>query len=273
MTELRALLVDDEELARRGLELRLAAIDGIAVCGQSRNGREALADVARFRPDIVFLDIQMPGMDGFTVLRQLAGADMPIVIFVTAFDKYAIKAFEANALDYLLKPIDDERLGHAVERARAAIERRSAVDHRSQLLNLLCDMTGEALTLERALTYEPGADGQSFASRLSIRDGGQTVIVDLANVAWIDAAGDYMCVHADGETYVLRSTMKSLMARLNPDVFVRVHRSTILNRHFVRSARPHINGEYYLTLKCGKELKLSRSYKEKLADILETAVG
>ncbi|MEO1576176.1 MAG: LytTR family DNA-binding domain-containing protein [Pseudomonadota bacterium] len=271
MTDLRALIVDDEELARRGLEIRLQAIDGIEVCGQSPNGRTALEDVARLKPDVVFLDIQMPGMDGFTVLRQLAGADMPVVIFVTAFDKYAIKAFEANALDYLLKPIDDERLARAVSRARDAVAATSAVDHRSQLLNLLCDMTGEALTLERALDYEPGHSDADYPRKLSIKDGAQTVVVDLGDVAWIDAAGDYMCVHAEGKTYVLRSTMKRLLGMLDPGTFVRVHRSTIVNRHEVKSARPHINGEYFLTLSCGKELKLSRSYKESLPALLPGA--
>ena len=150
MDKLRALIVDDEQLARRGLEIRLCRIPDVEVCGESRNGRESLQDIRRLQPDVVFLDIQMPGMDGFTVLRNLAGADMPIVIFVTAFDKYAIKAFEANALDYLLKPIDDQRLGEALERARQALEARSAVDHRSRLLDLLCDVTGEAMTLDRA---------------------------------------------------------------------------------------------------------------------------
>ncbi|MEM6639272.1 MAG: LytTR family DNA-binding domain-containing protein [Pseudomonadota bacterium] len=269
--ELRVLIVDDEQLARRGLELRLGGIDGVTVCGQSRNGRVALEDVARLKPDIVFLDIQMPGMDGFAVLRQLAGADMPAVIFVTAFDKYAVKAFEANALDYLLKPIDDARLTDAIERARVERRSRAATEHRAKLLDLLCDMTGEALTLESALTYDTSSADVARPARLAIRDGQHTVMVDMTDIAWIDAAGDYMCVHANGQTYVLRSTLKNLLDVLDPGRFVRVHRSTIVNRHYVASARPHINGEYFLTLSCGKELKLSRTYKDRIPHLLDAS--
>ena len=268
MDKLRALIVDDEELARRGLEIRLARYPWIEVCGQSRNGRESLEHVRRLRPDVVFLDIQMPGMDGFTVLRQLAGADMPIVIFVTAFDKYAIKAFEANALDYLLKPIDDDRLRAAVERAREALAARSAVDHRARLLDLLCDVTGEVMTLERALEYPKSGAASRYPRRLAIKEGAETVCVEIRDVDWVDAAGDYMCVHSGGKTYVLRSTMKRLQVLLDPEVFVRVHRSTIVNSRRVRSVRPHINGEYFLSLACDKELKLSRTYKESLPRLL-----
>ena len=268
MDRLRALIVDDEQLARRGLEIRLEKIPGVEVCGQSRNGRESLDHIRRLRPDVVFLDIQMPGMDGFTVLRQLAGADMPIVIFVTAFDKYAIKAFQANALDYLLKPIDDGRLREAVQRARQALEARSAIDHRARLLDLLCDVTGEAMTLDRALQYPTQEAAGRFPRRLAIKEGAETVCVDIHDVDWIDAAGDYMCVHSEGKTYVLRSTMKRLQEVLDPDIFIRVHRSTIVNSTRVASVRPHINGEYFVSLKCDKELKLSRTYKSSLPRLL-----
>ncbi len=141
MKTLRTLIVDDEELARRGLEIRLQRLPDVSIVGQSRNGREALAAVADTTPDLMFLDIQMPGMNGFEVLRRMSGSSMPIVVFVTAFDEYAIRAFDANALDYLLKPINDERLAEAVERARIALDERQAHRHRSKLLKFVCELT------------------------------------------------------------------------------------------------------------------------------------
>lgn len=148
---LRALIVDDEELARRGLEIRLQEMPDIEVCGHCRNGREAVRDVQSLKPDMVFLDIQMPGMDGFETLRSFAGPDMPAVVFVTAYAQHAIQAFEANALDYLLKPIDDRRLQQAIERVRAHRATVAAAEHRDRLLKLICDITGEEITLDAAL--------------------------------------------------------------------------------------------------------------------------
>lgn len=260
---IKALIVDDEELARRGLELRLEQFDDIEICGQSRNGREALIDFREQSPDMMFLDIQMPGMDGFDVLQQLAGSEMPVVIFVTAYDEFALKAFDANALDYLLKPINDERLAEAIERARQAIGNKSADEQRNKLLKLVCELTGRELTLESALDGA-GGDLKAFPERLAIRDGAETVCVDVDQIDWVDAAGDYMCVHAAGNTHVLRGTMKHLEEVLNPEIFVRIHRSAIVNRHRVTSMRPHRNGEYFLQLGSDTELKLSRKYKGSL---------
>ena len=265
---LKALIVDDEELARRGLELRLEEYPDVSVCGQSRNGREALADVKKHMPDLMFLDIQMPGMDGFDVLRRMSGNDMPAVIFVTAYDEFALKAFEANALDYLLKPINDDRLAEAIERARKTLDEKLARDHRSKLLKFICEITGKELTLEGALA-ESVEKSAAWPERLAIRDGAETTCVDIEAIDWIDAAGDYMCVHANNDTYVLRGTMKRLEELLDPSLFVRVHRSAIVNRRRVTSMRAHRNGEYFLKLGDHKELKLSRKYKanlERLAD-------
>jgi two-component system LytT family response regulator len=260
---IKALIVDDEELARRGLELRLEQFDDIEICGQSRNGREALIDFREQSPDVMFLDIQMPGMDGFDVLQRLAGSEMPVIIFVTAYDEFALKAFDANALDYLLKPINDERLAEAIERARRALGDKSADEQRDKLLKLVCELTGRELTLESALDGA-GSDLKAFPERLAIRDGAETVCVDVDQIDWVDAAGDYMCVHAAGNTHVLRGTMKHLEEVLNPEIFVRIHRSAIVNRHRVTSMRPHRNGEYFLQLGSDTELKLSRKYKGSL---------
>lgn len=256
---IKTLIVDDEHLARRGLEIRLQAVDDVEIVGQSRNGREALLHVEELKPDLMLLDVQMPGMSGFDVLRKLSGSNMPAVIFVTAFDEFALKAFEANALDYLLKPINDDRLAESLDRVREALEQRAADQHRSKLLKLVCELTGEELTLESALAQ--AGDRATFPKRLAIQDGRKTNCVEVESIDWVDAAGDYMCVHVDGETFVLRGTMKRLEELLDPSTFIRVHRSAIVNRHRVRSMRPHRNGEYFLKLSGDHELKLSRKYK------------
>lgn len=257
---LKALIVDDEELARRGLEIRLKKFDDVEICGQSRNGREALEAVREHNPDLMFLDVQMPGMNGFDVLRSLSTSNMPAVIFVTAYDEFALKAFDANALDYLLKPINDERLAEAIERARHDTEEKQADEHRLKLLKFVCELTGQELSLEEALQAASGGS-QRYPTRLAIRDGRESTCVDVDAIDWVDAAGDYMCIHANGATHVLRGTMKNLEELLNPDVFIRVHRSAIVNRHRVKSMRPHRNGEYFLSLDGDTELKLSRKYK------------
>lgn len=268
---LRALIVDDEHLARRGLEIRLADYEDVRICGQCRNGREALAAVREQQPDILFLDVQMPGMNGFEVLQRLSGSNMPDVIFVTAYDEFALKAFDANALDYLLKPINDRRLAEAIERARQNCDARQADIQRNKLLKLVCELTGRELTLETALD-EASNGSHAYPKRIAIRDGSQTNCVDVGSIDWIDAAGDYMCVHADGDTFVLRGTMKRLEELLDPGIFVRVHRSAIVNRHRIRKLRPHRNGEYFLTLQDNVELKLSRKYKgnlERLVNLVQ----
>ncbi len=256
---LKALIVDDEELARRGLEIRLAKFSDIEICAQSRNGREALEAVQVHSPDLMFLDVQMPGMNGFDVLRNLSTSNMPAVIFVTAYDEFALRAFDANALDYLLKPINDDRLAEAIDRARRDCNEKDAEQHRSKLLRFVCELTGQELSLEAALAASE--TGIRYPTRLAIRDGSETTCVDVEAIDWIDAAGDYMCVHCNGDTHVLRGTMKNLEDILNPEIFVRVHRSAIVNRHRVRSMRPHRNGEYFLNLGGNTELKLSRKYK------------
>ena len=260
---LRALIVDDEALARRGLEIRLAGYDDIEICAQARNGREALAAVREQSPDLMFLDVQMPGMSGFEVLQRMSGSNMPDVVFVTAYDEFALQAFDANALDYLLKPINDDRLREAIERVRRHSKAKKADDQRNKLLKFVCELTGRELTLESALQAATGKH-QAYPSRIAIRDGAETNCVEVESIDWVDAAGDYMCVHSSGETYVLRGTMKHLEDLLDPETFVRVHRSAIVNRHRVTSMRPHRNGEYFLQLGDATELKLSRKYKGNL---------
>ncbi len=262
---MRALIVDDEPLARRGLVLRLEHYDDVEIVGQCSNGRDAVEATAKLRPDVLFLDIQMPVMSGFDVLRQIQGPDMPLVVFVTAFDEFAIKAFEAHALDYLLKPVDDERLQEALERARSVRDEREALAHRARLLELVAEISGvEDVSLEDLLELGAEAVGQGYPKTLPIKDGGKTVRLAMEAIDWIDAAGDYMCIHADGTTHIMRGTMKKLEEVLDPRIFQRVHRSTIVNIDRVREVRSHINGEFFLVLDGDVELKMSRHYKDRI---------
>jgi two-component system LytT family response regulator len=270
---IRNLLVDDEPLARRGLELRLKDAADITIVRQCANGREAIAAINEDAPDLMFLDIQMPGLSGLDVVAQVPQESMPMVVFVTAFDRYAINAFEAHALDYLLKPVDDARLAAALDRVRAQWQQKQAVAQRAQLMALLAEVRGNGEISADAITLAqvgmPPAGARRFASMLPIRSGRETLRLDVTTIDWIDAAGDYMCLHADGQTHVLRATMKELEDMLDPLVFQRVHRSTIVNLARVRSLRPHLNGECFLKLQSGQEVKLSRSFRDKVEMLLD----
>lgn len=267
---IRAIIVDDEELARRGIQIRLDAYPDIEVIAQCVNGREAIDAVTREQPDLMFLDIQMPGLSGLDVLARLPHESMPMIIFVTAFDRYAMEAFEAQALDYLLKPINDSRFAQSMDRVRDQWQQRSALTQREKLMKLLADTQGSSsIDGNQLLQHLEAIADPPYADVLPIRDDAETVRVNVATIDWIDAAGDYMCVHAGGRTYVLRETMKSLEAILDPQVFQRVHRSTIVNVKRVRRLRPHMNGEYFLTLQDGQEIKLSRTYRDRVDQLLQ----
>ena len=261
--KIRTLIVDDEPLARRGLELRLQAHADIQIVGEAGNGREAFHAISALQPQLMFLDVQMPGVDGFGLLRALPASMLPLTVFVTAYDQYALAAFAASALDYLLKPVDDTRLNESIARARVQLASRAANDNCEQLLKLLATVSNTPnLRLDEALAGD--ASPRRAGDKLAIRDGQRVVRVDLDAIQWVDAAGDYMCVHTTDATHVLRGTMHELEQRLDPQRFQRVHRSTIVNLARVKEMRPHQNGEYFLVLDSGHELKLSRSYKDKL---------
>lgn len=267
---IRTIIVDDEPLARRGIELRLAEHPDIEVVGQCESARAALAMINEVAPELMFLDIQMPGTSGLELLAQVPQASLPMVIMVTAYDRYAVEAFEAQALDYLLKPVGEPRFSHALERVRQARAQRSALMQREKLMSLLAQVQGSGALDEQMLReHLQQPQPERYADILPIRDDSETVRVPVASIDWIDAAGDYMCVHAAGRTYVLRETMKSLEAILDPKVFQRVHRSTIVNLHRVRRLRPHTNGEYFLMLEDGQEIKLSRSYRNRVDQLLK----
>jgi len=265
---IRTLLVDDERLARRGLELRHAAAPDVEIVGECENGREAIEQALALEPDLMFLDIQMPGLSGFDVLARLPQDSMPVVVFVTAFDRYAIDAFEARALDYLLKPVEDARLESALGRVRQYLDERAALEQRDRMLGLLADVQGAGELEPEMLLARVTAPASRFPEIIVIRTGREVVKLKSAEIDWIDAAGDYMCVHAGSQTHVLRGTMKDLEASLDPAAFQRIHRSAIVNLKRVKKLRPHANGEYFLTLEGGQELKLSRTHRDKVELLL-----
>jgi len=267
---IRALIVDDESLARRGLLIRLQGLPDVEVVGEASSGRTALEAIRRLEPDVVFLDIEMPGMTGLDVVGQLPAESMPLVVFVTAYDRYAVEAFEARAVDYVLKPVDDNRFAEALESVRRQLRQRSAMAQRDRLVQLMADLRGTADWPEDLAELKPedrAATGP--APVLAVRQGRDIVRVPMAAIDWVDAAGDYMCVHAEGRTYILRGTMKSLEDALDPSVFQRVHRSTIVNLTRVERLRPHINGEFFLILAGGHEIKLSRTFRDRVDQFLQ----
>ena len=263
--KIRTIIVDDEVLSRRGVELRLRGEPDFEIVAQCGNGREALAAIAQYKPDLVFLDIQMPGMSGLEVLAHLPQESLPVLVFVTAYDQYAVQAFEARAVDYILKPIDEARFAAMLTRVREHVRAKSAASQRDRLMQIIAEITGcGELALDELLEHGRRALEGRHPDVLPIRQGRETVRVAVASIQWIDAAGDYMCIHANGETHILRGTMKELEDLLDPRLFQRVHRSTIVNLRLVKSLRAHMNGEYFLTLEGGHELKLSRTYRDKV---------
>src|SRR4051812_16926127 len=267
--KMRTLLVDDEALSRRGLELRLRVANDIEIVGQCTNGREALESIRELKPDLVFLDIQMPGLSGFDVLAELQPHELPMIVFVTAYDRFAVQAFEARAIDYVLKPVDDARLAATLTHVRELVEQRTAATERDQLVSLLAELRGSG-EIEAQEGNGTAAPPQTHTpSWLPIRNGRETVRVPVQQIEWVDAAGDYLCIHANGNTHILRATMREMENLLDPRLFQRVHRSTIVNLTRVKSLRAHMNGEYFLRLEGGQELKLSRTYRDKVEYFLK----
>ncbi len=263
---IRTILVDDERLAIQGLELRLAAFDDIEIVERCVNGREAIRAIKTLKPDLVFLDIQMPGFDGFSVIAGLAEVEPPLVVFVTAYGEHALKAFEAHAVDYLMKPVDEDRLAATIERVRTRLTEKRSCEERGRLKEILADVAPDSLPDDLAGTADPAAS--RFEKIINIKDRGQIFRVDVDDIERIDAAGDYMCIYTAAQTLILSETMKDLEKRLDPRRFQRVHRSTIVNLDNVKSVKPHTNGECFLVLGSGTQIKVSRSYRDVVARFL-----
>jgi two-component system LytT family response regulator len=246
------LIVDDEPLAREGLRMWLADDEEISRIHEAQDGQRAVEAVRKWRPDLVFLDVQMPEMDGFSVVREI-GDEMPAVVFVTAHDQHAIQAFEINALDYLLKPVTKDRFDQALERAKARLRIRPAEDVNRQIIGLL----------------ESVVSPRQHVKRLAIRSAGKTVFVDVKEVDWIEAAENYVQLHCGKIGHLLHVPMNTLEKSLDPETFLRIHRSIIVNLGRVKELQPGFHGEYVITLENGTRLRSGRTYHEKLKALIE----
>jgi two-component system LytT family response regulator len=247
---IRTLIADDEPLARHGVRLLLERDSGIEIVGEATGGIEAADLILRLRPDLVFLDVQMVGCDGFETLRRVGPDASPVVVFVTAYDEYALRAFEFNAVDYLLKPYDDSRFAAALDRARDLVLRKrgDAVDNR--ITRLIEHMEGE------------GRD------RILLKSSGEIIFLKTNEIDWIEAEGDYVKFHVAGRTHLMRGTMAALEERLDPTRFIRIHRSTIVNADRLRKLSPSFEGEYAVVLQDGTKLRLSRGYHDRIKALL-----
>lgn len=259
---IRTILVDDEKLAIQGLELRLAAFDDVEIIGTCANGREAIRKIKTEKPDLVFLDIQMPGFDGFSVVKGVMEIEPPLFVFVTAYEEHAIRAFEANAVNYLMKPVDADKLADTIERVRTRIAEKRSAEEAEKLMTVLSEVAPEKA---EEMAESDGEAAERFERLINIKDRGQIFRVEVDTIEHIEAAGDYMCIYTGDNSLILRETMKDLERRLDPRKFQRVHRSTIVNLDLVRQVRPHTNGECFLVLESGAEVKVSRSYRDVVA--------
>jgi two-component system LytT family response regulator len=253
MVMIRTLIADDEPLARERIKRLLGSEPEIEIIGECADGRAAILAIEQLKPDLLFLDIQMPEVDGFGVIKAIGPEDMPAVIFVTAYDTYALRAFDVHALDYLLKPYNRQRFRKAVERARAHLqsERGEGLDQR--LVSLL-----DYLKV-----------GQKPLERLVVKSVGRVFFLRTKEIDWIEAAGNYVRIHVGGEAHLLREAMNVLEARLDPDKFLRIHRSTIVNIERIKELQPLFSGDYSVVLRDGTQLTLSRSYRENLLELRE----
>lgn len=266
-TRIRAIIVDDEPTARRGVRLLLERDNAVEVIGEAATGAEAAELIRREKPDLAFLDVQMPGSDGFAALEQISPANAPAVVFVTAYDEHALRAFEVNAVDYLLKPYDDARFGAALQRAKEEVRRRQTdtVNVRlTQLLDYLQQNSGTAAAAQ--------AKEEKAGDRILLKSSGEIFFLKTGEIDWIEAEGDYMKFHVNGRTHLMRETMARLEARLDPKRFIRIHRSTIVNIDRLRKLSPSFAGEYAVILHDGTKLKLSRGYHERIATLLKQAL-
>lgn len=272
MIKLKTLIVDDEPLALKLLRAKLNKIPEIEIVAECKNGREAIAATLDFAPDLIFLDIQMPGLNGFDVVKGLQSDILPLIVFTTAYEQFALDAFDVQAVDYILKPIDDERIGRAVQRA---VKRLNINDHLMNKPSIL-----EALdTINQKEHTHNGMTGRSPVQQLSnvverkvvIKDRDEITILKQSDIEWVDAAGDYVCLHSQGETHIKRSTLKELLDELDDSIFKRVHRSTIVNLNFIEKVIPHTKGEFFLQLSEFEKIKVSRNYKDAIKHFLSGA--
>lgn len=258
------MIVDDEPLARRAIRLLLENDSEIEIVAEAGSGSEAVKLITEHSPDLLFLDIQMPGMNGFDVLEKIDAARIPAIIFVTAYDQYALRAFEVHALDYLLKPFDDARFEKALRQARAQVEQREINKLSRKLFALLEDREAEQ---EAA---EPKPERARYLTRLMIKSASRIFFLKVEEIDWIGAEDYYVKLHFGRKSHLLRESMNELEAKLDPEKFLRIHRSSIVNLDRVKELHSHFNGDYVVILHDGTELKLSRSRREQLQSLLKS---
>ena len=248
---MRALIVDDEALARAALSRLLKRDGGITIVGECEDGESAVRSIRQMKPDVVFLDVQMPEMDGFQVIECVGVEEMPTTIFVTAYDKYAMRAFDANAVDYLLKPFVPDRLSRALARARDGWQNRQDKDAAKRLFALL-----------------ENRYSSDYVRRLAVASGGRIVFVAVEEIDWIGAEDNYARLHVGRRVHEVRETLQALMEKLDPGEFIRIHRSTIVNVRRIREVQPWFQGSHIIVLQSGEELRMSRYQKEAVERLL-----
>lgn len=248
----RVVIVDDEPIAREGVRRQLHDYSSVEIVAECANGLEAVDAIRELSPDLAFLDVQMPGMDGFEVLQAVGLKEMPAVVFVTAHDKYALQAFEVNAVDYLLKPFDKERFQKAFDRARAKLQMQNVASINEQLQTLLENLRPH----------------QKYLERLVVKSRGRIFFLPVSEVDWMESADNYVCLHSGRESHLIRETLSGLEGRLHPEEFVRLRHSAIINIKRIKELRPLFKGEYEVVLQNGTKLTSSRRYRAKLASLL-----
>jgi two-component system LytT family response regulator len=257
LNRIRTIVVDDEPVGRRRLTSLLGREPDVQLVGECGDGGEAIAAISQLRPDLVFLDVQMPEVDGFQVLEALDIDPLPVVVFVTAHEQYALKAFNAHALDYLLKPFDDERLQATVQRARTHLAGQIAIAGAGDRVRALLDDRRQS---------------RRYLERIVVRASGNIVFVRATEIDWVEAADNYVRLHVGTASYLLRETMTQIEEKLDPDLFVRIHRSTIVNVERITRMEPLFHGEHLVVLQQGARLRASRTYAGRLQAVLENRV-
>jgi two-component system LytT family response regulator len=261
--KIRVLIVDDEEIAREGIRRRLTKFPDAEIVGECANGIKAVAEIKRRKPDLVFLDVQMPGLDGFEVIEKIGVERMPMVVFVTAYDKYAINAFGVHAFDYLLKPFDEERFESTMHRVLTMFQGIEGNTENQRLMKLLEDLKKGQLNLERNLQ-----SSTEFLERMVIKKAGRIFFINIDEIEWFEAANNYIRLHSKGDEYLVRESLNNLESRIDPRRFVRINRSIIVNTGHIKELHPLFHGDYAVILKDGTELRSSRNFRKNFASLL-----
>ena len=261
MAKLQTIIVDDEPLALALMKSKLTQFDSINIIAECKNGREAIEAILELEPDLVFLDIDMPKINGFDVIERTQPELTPMVVFATAYEQYALDAFKVNAIDYILKPLDDDLVSRAVKRAEIRFKQHDKTQEKSKLISAI-----EAI---RSHQDHPRQLTAKDDKKIVVKDGDQITILKQNDLKWVDAAGDYCCLHANGETHIKRTSLTELLKQLDPSHFKRVHRSTIINLNFITKVQSLAKGEYFVELGSHERVKVSRTYKKAIREYLQ----